>query len=85
MLGKVIFENGGVNMETILTGEGWQCDADPITANVLDVLFPASAFESPAYGPFGVGAVNAAAHYLNGQPVFEPDDEDDPEPEPTDY
>jgi hypothetical protein len=26
MLGKVVFESGGVNMEAILTGEGWQCD-----------------------------------------------------------
>ena len=34
MLGKVVFENGGVNMEAILTGEGWQCEGDPVVGPI---------------------------------------------------
>jgi hypothetical protein len=83
MLGKVVFENGGVNMETVLTGEGWECEGDPITGRVLNFLFPASEYASPAFGSYGAGAVLQAAAFLNGQPVFETDDEE--QPEPTDY
>jgi len=83
MLGKVVFENGGVNMEAILTGEGWQCEGDPVVGPILNFLFPVSVYASPAFGSYGAGATLQVAAFLNGQPVFETDDEE--QPEPTDY
>jgi hypothetical protein len=42
-----------------------------------------SEYASPAFGSYGAGAVLQAAAFLDGQPVFETDDEE--QPEPTDY
>ena len=69
MLGKVIFESGGVNMEAILTGEGWQCEGDPVVGPILNYLCPVEEYASPAFGSYGAGAVLQAAAFLDGHTV----------------